>query len=67
MLISALWQNDSVIHMYGFPGGSDSNESACSAGDPDLVPGLEKGMATHSTILAGTCRVIVPGVAKSQT
>ena len=38
--------------MYGFPGGSDSNESACNAGDPDLAPGLEKGMATHSTILA---------------
>ena len=31
----------------GFPGGSDSNESACNAGDP-----LKKGMATHSSILA---------------
>ena len=32
------------------------SQSACSAGDPDLVPGwedaLEKGMATHSSILA---------------
>ena len=31
-------------------------ESACNAGDPGLVPGgedpLEKGMATHSRILA---------------
>ena len=40
----------------GFPGGSDSKESACNAGD--LVPSLgwegplEKRMATHSSILA---------------
>ena len=31
-------------------------ESACNAGDPGLIPGLEdileKGMATHSSILA---------------
>ena len=31
----------------GFPGGSDSKDSTCNAGYP-----LEKGMATHSTILA---------------
>ena len=24
----------------GFPGGSDSKESACNAGDPGLIPGL---------------------------
>ena len=24
----------------GFPGGSDSNESACNAGDPGSIPGL---------------------------
>ena len=40
----------------GFPGTSDGKESACSAGDPGLIPGqedpLEKGMATHSSILA---------------
>ena len=39
----------------GFPGGSDGNESACSAGDLGSVPGqedpLEKGMAIHSSIL----------------
>ena len=39
-----------------FPGGSDSKESACSAGDMGAIPGqedpLEKGMATHSSILA---------------
>ena len=37
------------------PGGSDSKESACNAGDTGLIHGsdpLEKGMATHSSILA---------------
>ena len=37
-------------------GGSVSKESACKAGDPALIPALgrslEKGMATHSSILA---------------
>ena len=40
----------------GFPGGLDGKESAYNAGDPGSVPGqeesLEKGMATHSSILA---------------
>ena len=40
----------------GFPGGSDGKESACKAGDLGLTLGLkdplEKGMATHPTILA---------------
>ena len=40
----------------GFPGGSDSKESACSAGDSGLIPGfedpIEKRMATHSSILS---------------
>ena len=39
-----------------FPGGSDSKESVYNAGDPGSIPGLEdpleKGMATHSSILA---------------
>ena len=26
----------------GFPRGSDSKESACSAGDPDSIPGSER-------------------------
>ena len=41
----------------GFPGGSDLKESACNAGDAsqtlDWEDPLEKGMATHSSILAG--------------
>ena len=38
------------------PGSSDGKESACKAGDPGLIPGLEnpleEGIATHSSILA---------------
>ena len=41
----------------GFPGGSKGKESACNAGDLRFDPWvgkipLEKGMATHSSILA---------------
>ena len=39
-----------------FPGGSNSKQSTCNAGDLGLIPGLgrslEKGMAPHSSILA---------------
>ena len=51
-------QADSSIAV--FPGGSDGHESAynasaCSAGDPSSIPDpLEKGMATHASILAWT-------------
>ena len=41
-----------------FPSGSDHKESACNTGEPGLIPGsedaLEKGMVTHSIILALT-------------
>ena len=40
----------------GFSGGSDGKKSACNAGDLGLILGLEdsleKGMTTHSSILA---------------
>ena len=36
----------------GFPGGSDHKESACNTGDMCLEGPLEKGIATHSSILA---------------
>ena len=43
------------IILMGFPGGSEGKESACNAGDLSSIPGwedpLEKGMATHSSIL----------------
>jgi len=62
----------------GFPGRSAGKESACNAGDLDLIPGLgrslEGGMATYSSILAwripmdkGAWWATVHGVAKSQT
>ena len=44
------------ILLVGFPGGSAGKESASNAGDLGLIPGLEylleKGKATHSSILA---------------
>ena len=50
-------QNCSLLgHIFHFPGGSDGKESACNVGDLGSIPGqeepLEKGMATHSSILA---------------
>ena len=45
-----------VAYYMGFPGGSDSKESACHAGVLGSIPGLgrslEVGMATHSSFLA---------------
>ena len=48
---------DICIYIFlSFPGGSDGKESACNAGDPGSIPrsrnALEKGIATHSSILA---------------
>ena len=44
-----------VVKM-GFPSGSAGKESACNEGDLGSIPGLgrppEKGMATHSSLLA---------------
>ena len=49
-------ENDHLLSFPGFPGGSDSKESACNAGDRVRSLGqedlLEKEMATHSSILA---------------
>ena len=63
---------------WGFPGGSDSKESACNVGDLGSTLGwkdaLEEGMATHPSILAWRIhmdreawRAKVHGIAKSQT
>ena len=45
-----------LVVLWGFPGGSDSKESACNAGDLvrslGLEDPLEKQMATQSRILA---------------
>ena len=51
-LVSFTWHNVFKVHL-GFPGGSDSKESACNAGNPGSIPDqeapLEKGMAPHSS------------------
>ena len=48
--------NNQTRTLMGFPGNSDSKESACNAGDLVRCLGqedpLEEGMATHSSILA---------------
>ena len=60
----------------GFLDGSDSKESACSAGDPDLIPGLEKSpgegngdplqySCLENPMDRGAWRAPVHGVAKS--
>ena len=52
-----------LMHLKGFPGGSNGKESACNAGDAGdtgnvvCIPGLETSpeggkMATHSSIIA---------------
>ena len=47
--------NSTLLQM-GFPCGSAGKESACNVGDlgstPELEDPLEKGKATHSSILA---------------
>ena len=48
------WENMVSVLSKGFPDSSVDKESACSAGDPSLIPGLEdpleKGEATLSSI-----------------
>ena len=56
LIIHLKYIDSSTCVSMGCPAGSDGKESACSAGDVGLNPGLgrslEKGMATHSSILA---------------
>ena len=54
-LIALIWAELEMqlpIDQRGFSAGSDGKESSCNAGNMDLIPGLEKEMATHSSILA---------------
>ena len=62
----------------GFPGGSDSKESACNAGDPGSLPGMGrsagegKGNPLQYSCLEnpmdrGTRKATVHGVTKNQT
>ena len=36
-------RHDQVTNTLGYPGGSIGKESACDAGDLDLIPGLGEG------------------------
>ena len=67
-----------VLQLSGFPGGSDSKESACNAGNQSSVPGLERsprkgnGNPFHYSCLEspmdrGAWQATVHGVAKSRT
>ena len=42
------------IKVKGFPGGSEGKASVCNAGDPGLIPGLERspGEGNGNSILA---------------
>ena len=47
------WRRDSLPTpvFLGFPCGSAGKESACNVGRPEFKDPLEKGKATHSSIL----------------
>ena len=57
----------------GFPGSSAGKESACSAGNPSLIPGSgrsageEKGYPLQYSGLENSMDCIVLGVSKCQT
>ena len=64
--------------IFGFPGGSDSKECACSAGDLGLIPGLGRSpggghgnplqcSCLENPMNSGAWQATVHGVAKSQT
>ena len=59
----------------GFPGGSDSKESACSAGDPGLIPGSGRSpregkvyslqySCLENSVDRGACQATVRGIKK---
>ena len=54
--LSRLSSYSDIVPTLGFPGGSDSKESAGNMREPGSIPGwedpLEKGMATYTSILA---------------
>ena len=67
-----------TIYYNGFPGGSDSKESACNAGDPGSIPGLGRSpgegngnprqySCLENFMDRGAWWATVHGVAKSQT
>ena len=74
----ALSKLNTVAVNRGFPGGSDGKESACSAGDPGLIPGLGRSPGEgngnplqypclENPTHGGAWQPAVHGVTKSQT
>ena len=67
------WSKGSRSKKKGFPGGSDSKESACNAGDLGLIPGLGKSPGVGKVYpiqypcLGTSMDCIDCGVAKSRT
>ena len=75
---TGLGPQNSVLPNWGFPGGSDSKESACNAGDPGSIPGSGRSPGEgNSNPLQYSCLenpidreawwATVHGVAESQT
>jgi len=65
-------------NLQGFPGGSDGEESACSSGDPGLIPSLQRYPGEgndnplqysylENSMDRGAWQAIVQRVSKSQT
>ena len=78
MLISFILYNQEcmTIYLWGFPGGSDSKESACNAGDLGSIPESERSpeegngnplqySCLENSMDRGTLRDTVHGVPKS--
>ena len=68
----------SLQNIYGFPGDSDGKESACNAGDPGSIPGLERSpeegngdtlqyLCLEKCVDRGAWQATVHRVSKSQT
>ena len=66
------------LFIMGFPGGSDSKESACNSGDPGSIPGLGRSpgevngyplqySSLENSMDRGVWRATVHGVTKNQT
>ena len=55
MIFSGYMPRSGIVRIVHFTGGLGGKESACSSGDSSLIPGwedlLEKGTATHSSVL----------------
>ena len=73
--ISFVWGYQQQL---GFPGGSDSEESACNVGDLGSIPGLGRSPGgghgnplqypcLENSMDRGAWKATVPGVAKSRT